>query len=178
MKPDNTPTDPIDYQTGRVNGVHFIGSKIEDLKETYQREVKNFEAMKAAFAMAGKALEDYKARMIQELKDARVPIKEAEIGKTYVSRCVDLIRQLFNDTEAKRLQAIGAAAAVEQVVASAGRVYEEEKDKLRRFTEFQESDDKDPRDRPPGYPPAPEEKTEDKPKKPRKKRSSPKEDVA
>lgn len=157
MKPDNTPSDPIDYQTGRVNGVHLIGSKIEDLKETYEEEVKKFEAMKAAFALAGKALEDYRSRMIKELMDARIPIKEAEIGKTHVSRCVDLIRQLFNDTEAKKLQAQGAAVAIDQVVASASRVYDEEKDKLRRFSEYSGDPQKDPKERPTGYPPTGEQ---------------------
>lgn len=161
---DSVHEDHVEFQSGKVNGVFSIGSRIENLKESYEVEIKNFEAMKMAFALAGKALEDYRAQMMKELIEAKIPIKEVEIGKTYVSRCVDLIRTLYNDTEAKRLQASGAAEAISKVVASTKRVYDEETVKLTRFKEF--AQDPKPKERPLGYPPVAEgEKKKRKTKK-------------
>lgn len=169
MSPNEFPDLPdttVNHQTGRVHGIFLVGSKIEDLKDTYDVEAKNYEAMKVAFMMSGKALEDYKHKMMQELQSAKIPVKEAEIGKVFINRCIDLIQKLFNDTEAKRLQAVGAALAIQQVVESAKRVLDEEQDKLRRFKDFSESD-QHPLERPPGYPPA---ETKVQVKKPKKSR--------
>ena len=132
--------------------------KVEALQESYSAEIGTFEAMKAGLALAAKALIDYKQKMLQEMTEAKLPIKEVELGKVYVNRCVYIVQRIFNDTEARRLQAVGAADAMKRVVESAKRVYDEENDKLKRFQEFSSSD-KDPLQRPPGYPPEPIEKS-------------------
>lgn len=164
MNPNESSDTTVNYQKGRVNGVFLVGSKIEDLKETYDSETRSYEAMKVAFMMAGKALEDYKQKMVSEMNGSRLPVKETELGKVYINRCIDLVQKLFNDTEAKRLQSMGAAFAIDQVVASAKRVLDEEHDKLNRFSEFSESE-KDPLERPVGYPPAITKTRLKKPKK-------------
>jgi hypothetical protein len=142
-----------DYQQGRTSAIFSTGAKIEDLCETYDREVQNLEAMKLAFGMAGKALENYCQAMMKELSDAKIPIKEAEYGRIYVNRCVDIMRQMFNDSEAKRLQAKGAAEAMKQTVASVKRFYDEERAKLTLHEEWENDPKKDPKNRPVGVDP-------------------------
>ncbi len=142
-----------DYQKGRTSAVFSAGSKVDDLKETYEKEAISLEAMKVAFGMAGKTLENYRAAMLKELEEAKIPLKEAEYGKVYINRCVELMRQLFNDTEAKRLQARGAAEAMKQAVASIKRFYDEEHAKLASHEAWENDQDKDPKDRPVGADP-------------------------
>ena len=142
-----------DFQTGRTSGVFAAGSRVDDLQEMYEKEANNLEAMKLAFGMAGKALENYKGAMTKELEDAKIPLKEAEFGKIYVNRCIDIMKQLFNDTEAKRLQARGAADAMKQAVASIKRVYDEERAKLAQQETWEKDPNKDPRERPVGSEP-------------------------
>lgn len=142
-----------DYQQGRTSAVFTVGDKVENLCETYEREAQNLEAMKLAFGMAGKTLENYRSSMLQELNDAKIPLKEAEYGKVYINRCVELMRALFNDTEAKRLQALGASEAMKQAVASIKRLYDEERTKLAAHEEWENDPSKDPKNRPVGAEP-------------------------
>lgn len=167
-----------DFQAGRTSATFAVGMKIEDLSETYEKEVQNLEAMKVAFGMAGKTLENYLASMVKELHEARIPLKEAEYGRIYVNRCIDLMRQLFNDAEAKRLQARGAAEAMKQTVASVKRLYDEERSKLASHEEYEQDPDKQIKDRPvgahPGEPVEDYKKSVDasQPKKPRRPKAS------
>lgn len=142
-----------DYQQGRTSAVFSVGSRVDDLQETYDREAQNLEAMKLAFGMAGKTLENYQQAMLKDLAAAKIPLKEAEFGKVYINRCIDLMRQLFNDTEAKRLQAKGASEAMKQAVASIKRLYDEERAKLAAHEEWEKDPNKDPKDRPVGAEP-------------------------
>lgn len=142
-----------DYQQGRTSAVFSAGAKVEDLSETYEKEAQNLEAMKLAFGMAGKTLENYRLAMQKELSDAKIPLKEAEYGKVYINRCIDLMRQLFNDTEAKRLQAKGASEAMKQATASIKRLYDEERAKLAAHEEWEKDPNKDPKGRPVGAEP-------------------------
>lgn len=142
-----------DYQQGRTSAVFSAGNKVEDLCETYDREAQNLDAMKVAFGMAGKALENYRAAMMKELEEAKIPLKEAEYGKIYIGRCIEVMRQMFNDTEAKRLQARGASEAMKQAVASLKRLYDEERTKLATHEAWEKDPKKDPKDRPVGAEP-------------------------
>ena len=142
-----------DYQQGRTSAVFSAGAKVDDLLEVYDKEATSLEAMKVAFGMAGKALENYRSAMLKELEEAKIPLKEAEYGKIYINRCIDVMRQLFNDTEAKRLQARGAAEAMKQAVASIKRLYDEERSKLATQDAWEKDPNKDPKDRPVGSPP-------------------------
>jgi hypothetical protein len=142
-----------DYQKGRTSAVFSAGSKVDDLQEVYEKEASNLEAMKLAFGMAGKALENYRAAMLKELEEAKIPLKEAEYGKVYIGRCIELMRQMFNDTEAKRLQARGAAEAMKQAVASIKRLYDEERAKLASHDAWEKDPNRDPKDRPVGADP-------------------------
>jgi hypothetical protein len=142
-----------EYQAGRTSAVFAAGTKVEDLSDTYEREAQNLDAMKVAFGMAGKTLENYRASMLKELEEAKIPLKEAEYGKVYITRCVELMRQLFNDTEAKRLQAKGAAEGMRQAVSSIKRLYDEERAKLSTHEEYENDPNKEIRDRPVGVSP-------------------------
>lgn len=142
-----------EYQAGRTSAVFAAGAKVENFCDTYDSEVKNLEAMKLAFGMAGKTLENYREAMLKELQDAKIPLKEAEYGKVYITRCVELMRQLFNDTEAKRLQAKGASEAMRQTVTMMKRLYDEERTKLAMHEEYELDPDKELKNRPPGVHP-------------------------
>lgn len=144
--------DSVEFQSGKVSGVFNVGTRIENLAETYELEAKSFESMKAGISLVGSCLESYKLRMTKELLDAHVPVKEIEIGKTYVNRCLDLIKAVFNEAEAKRLQAQGGAEAIRKVVESTKKVFDAEQDKLKQFDRYANSE-KDPKERPVGYPP-------------------------
>lgn len=144
--------ETVNYQSGRVAGIFSAGTKVEALQESYSSEIETFVAMKAAFAMAANALVDYKSQMLKEMSEARLPIKDVEVGKTYVNRCVDIVQKLFVDTEAKRLQAIGAADALSKAVISMKRAFDEENVKLKTFEEFSVTP-QEPKERPVGYPP-------------------------
>ena len=143
-----------DYQKGRVAATHLTGTKVEDLKETYAKEASSFEAMKVALALAGKSIEMYLLELDKDVKLARIPIKEAEYGKRYVTKCVEIVKMLYNETEAKRLQAVGAAEAMKQAIDSIKRLYDDEKIKLDTHTEWENDPEKDAIDRPVGANPA------------------------
>jgi hypothetical protein len=157
-----------DYQAGRTSAVFAAGGKVEDLSETYESEARNLEAMKVAFGMAGKTLENYQQQMLKELQESKIPLKEAEYGKVYINRCIDLMRQLYNDTEAKRLQAKGAAEAMKQAVASLKRLYDEERTKLSSHEEWEKNPN--PKERPVGADPQVAETEKPEPSPPDKKR--------
>lgn len=152
----NEPTvddSSVNYQSGKVSGVFVVGSKIEALQVSYDDETKTFDSMKAGIALAAQGLMNYRSQILDGFKSGKLPIKEAEVAKVHITRCIELVEKLFNDTEAKRLQAIGAAEALRKVVDSAKRVYDDENDKLKRYVDFSQSE-KDPKQRPVGYPPA------------------------
>jgi hypothetical protein len=107
--------------------VFEIGKKIEQTQEAYEFEHKDLLAMKNAFAMAAKCLEDYREKMIKEMNDAKLPIKEVEIGKLYVSRCVELISNLCLTTEQKRLRAEGSVDALKKSVVQIKEIYDRER---------------------------------------------------
>jgi hypothetical protein len=147
-----------DFQSGKASGIFVIGTKIEHLAESYEREAKDLEAMKKAFLMSGRTLETYRESMLHELNTAKIPIKEAEYGKTYINRCIDLVKQLYNDCEMKRLQAVGASEGVKQAVASIKRLFDEEKEKELLQRQYEEQPQKNPIERPIGaHPGEPEE---------------------
>jgi hypothetical protein len=97
-----------------------LGTKIEDMGETYVAETKNLEAMKVAFAMVGRALEDHLTSVRAEKH-----IKETEYGSKHVIVCIDIVKKLFNDAEAKRLQALGGADAMSRAVAGVKLFYDD-----------------------------------------------------
>lgn len=143
-----------DYQAGRTAGVFNVGSKIEDLKETYEKEAAAFESMKLAFGMGTKALQDFISVTDKQMKEGKLPVKEAEIGKVYIDQCTEILKKLFNDAEAKKLQSEGAIKAIEAVVASVKRVYDEENSKLNLQKEYEQSEEKVLTSRPVGVAPA------------------------
>lgn len=129
-----------DFQTGRVSSIHFVGERIESLQETYQKELNDLSAMKIAFAMASRCLEEYRAAMLKELNEAKLTIKEAEYGKTYITKCVELINNMYMSAEAKRLRAEGASDGLKQAVASVKRVFDDENNKLQQHVEHEKTD--------------------------------------
>lgn len=171
MNEEDSEDTSVNYQSGKLAGVFTVGAKIEAIQESYAREIETFIAMKTGLAHGAKVLMDYRERMSQEMIEAKVSIKEIEYGKVYVSRCIELIQKVFNDTEAKRLQAVGAADAMQKMVESAKRVYDEEKDRLGRFVEYSDSE-KDPKERPVGYPPSPNVSSDQKPKPKKQKKAT------
>ena len=139
-----------DFQSGRVTGTFNVGSKVEDLKDTYENEAKALESMKISLLLAVKSLELYVNEIDADLKGARIPVKEAEYGRKYVKKCVDIVVGLFNETEGKRLKAIGAVEAMIQATGSIKRLYDEEKDKLDRHIAWENDPDRKAIDRPVG----------------------------
>lgn len=142
-----------DYQAGRTAGVFNVGSKVEDLKATYEQEAASFEAMKTAFGMGTRALLEFIVTTDRQMKEGKLPLKEAEVGKLYIDQCVEVLKKLFNDAEAKKLQAEGAIKAIDAVVASIKRVYDEENSKLLLHKEYEESETKILTSRPLGVAP-------------------------
>lgn len=139
-----------EFQSGRVAGSHAVGSRVDDLLELYEKELHNLDAMKLAFGMAGQALENYRQAMVSDLAQAKIPIKEGEYGKTYVNRCIDIVRQLHNDAEIRRLKAQGSVEALQRAVADIKSVYDVERDKLAQQQKFENDPDPIPLTRPVG----------------------------
>ena len=106
--------------------VFEIGKKIEQTQEAFEHEKKDLLAMKNAFAIAAKCLEDYRSNMIREMNEAKLPIKEVEFGKTYVTRCIELVSNLCLSTEQKRLKAEGSVDALARVVQQVKDIYDKE----------------------------------------------------
>ena len=138
-----------EFQSGRVAAIHAVGVRIDDMLDVYEREQADHAAMVKAFMMSVKCLEDYSQAMQRELEEAKLTIKEAEMGKAYISRCTELIRQLAIEADARRLQTVGAANAIKMTVQSVKRLYDDETAKLVQHEEF-EKDPSDPINRPVG----------------------------
>lgn len=143
-----------EFHEGRVAATHQLGMTVEDIKESYEKEKDNLEAMKVALAMTGKRLEDYHLQIKADLESARLTIKEAEVGSKYVTNCIDLVRQLFNDTEVKRLAALGGIEALRKVVADVKKSYDHELAKFKEIQSFEAKRPLDWKNRPVGYMPS------------------------
>ena len=141
-----------DFQSGRTSGVFAAGSSVDDLLEVYEAETVKLEAMKSAFMMATKALEEYKAEIDRDVSAAKIPLKDAEYGRLYVGKCADVMRKLYLDAETQRLQSTGAATAMRQAVARIKELHDSETKKLKSHEEW-ERGDKDLRERPVGADP-------------------------
>ena len=126
-----------EFQQGKTNGVYSVGSKVDDLCETYEKESQTLEAMKLAFGNSVIVLDRYKHALLKDQEAARVPVKEASYGTLYIGRCADLLKKMYDDSEAKRLQAVGAIAALKQCVATIKELYDAEQLKLKQQQEFE-----------------------------------------
>lgn len=166
-----------DFQKGRVAATYLTGTKVEDLKETYSKEANTLDAMKVALAFAGKSIEMYLLEIDNDVKLARIPIKEAEYGKRHVLKCIEIVKNLYNETEAKRLQATGAAEAMKQAIDSIKRLYDDEKSKLDSHTAWENDPEKDAIDRPLGANPADVPDVTERKSKKRKGTQTPKGDT-
>lgn len=142
-----------DYQAGRVSAVHSVGEHVEILAEASEAEAKTLDSVRAGLVMASAALNTYRASLIKELQDAKVPIKEAEYGKTYVNRCIDIVNKLVNDADVKRCHAQGAAMALQQAVAGIKKLHDEESHKLEQHKAYEASPAQDIKQRPIGADP-------------------------
>lgn len=139
-----------DYQQGRTTAIYLTGTKVEDIGESYEKDSTKYDFMKSAYGIAGKQLEDQLTSLLVEAKGGKVSIKDAEYGKIYISKCIDVIRTLFNDAESRRLQAIGANEAIKKAVATIKKLYDEENSKLNAQEEWEKSEKKDLKLRPVG----------------------------
>ena len=142
-----------EFNEGRVAATFQVGHRIEDIKEAYEKEIASFESMKSAFSMAGKSLEDYILAVKQELEASSITVKESEYAMKYIFRCIDVMKKLFMDAEAKRLAATGAVEALGKAVADVKRAYDSEREQLKKIHDFETADPKDIKDRPVGYMP-------------------------
>lgn len=128
-----------DAQAGRVSGVFTVGEKIEHVKEDHEREEVKFRHWMEALTVTASTLEEFRERIKKEANDSRMTIKEKEYGVKYVQRCIDLITKLFKDTDAKRLQSDGAKQALDLTTNMIKRIYDDEREKLRRMEEYLEA---------------------------------------
>ncbi len=142
-----------DFQAGRVGGVHSAGERVESLAESFDAETNRLDSVKVGIGMSVRALEAYREAMLRELAEAKIPIKEAEYGKTYINRCIDIIKNLYQESEVKRMHAIGAALGLKDAVSSIKKMYDEESVKLSVQREFESTTEKDPKQRPVGAEP-------------------------
>lgn len=142
-----------DFHEGRVAATFQVGHRIEDTKEIYEKEIVGLDGMKAALVMAVKGLEAYSIQIQNDVAQARLPVKEADVGLKYVAGCIDLLQKMATDTEAKRFAAIGAIEALKRVVADVKAAWDQEQAKLKEIKEFEAQQPKDIRQRPVGYMP-------------------------
>ena len=108
-----------------VKALFELGLKIEIMKETLESESQKFVHMKDAFVLAVKCLESYKHAMREELETKKVPIKEIEYGTVYVGRCVELIKRLYVETEAKRIKSEAGAENLVLAVDEIKKTYDQ-----------------------------------------------------
>ena len=142
-----------DFHEGRVAATFNVGHKIEDTKEAYEKEIVGFDGMKAGLVMAIKGLDGFNKQIQQDVGNARLPVKEADVGLKYVAACIEILQKMVHDTEAKRFAAVGAIEALKRVVADVKVMWEQEQAKLKEIQEFEAQEPKDIRTRPVGYMP-------------------------
>jgi hypothetical protein len=142
-----------EFQEGKVAATFQIGVRIEDTKEAYEKEIIGIDGAKHALIGAMKALDDYRKAIQQEGIDAKIPIKETDIGMKYVTGCLEILQKLLGETEAKRFAAVGAIDALKKIVADIKKLWDEEQAKLKKIQEFESEEPKDLKNRPIGYVP-------------------------
>ena len=140
-----------DFHEGRVAATFSIGNHLENSKEAYELEVTRLDAVKTGFAMAGTRLEEYRVKITEDTRTGRIAIKEGELASSYISACVELVKQLFQETEMKRLIAHGAAEAMGKAVTDAKAAWDSEKAKLAEANAFEAQSPPDIKTRPIGY---------------------------
>jgi hypothetical protein len=143
-----------EFHEGRVAATFQVGHRIEDTKELYEKEIVGLDGMKAALVVAVKGLEEYGVRLQRDGADAKLTIKEADIGLKYVGNCIELLKKMYQDTEAKRFAAVGAIEALKRVVADVKKAWDDEQKKLKEIQTFEAEKPHDMTKRPVGYMPA------------------------
>lgn len=143
-----------EFHEGRVAATFQVGHRVEDTKEAYEKEIVGLDGMKAALVVAVKGLEEYALRLQQDGANAKVAIKETDIGLKYINNCIDLLKKMYQDTEAKRFAAVGAIEALKRVVADIKAAWDQETKKLKEIQEFDAEKPHDMTKRPVGYMPA------------------------
>lgn len=119
-----------EYQQGKISAIFSVGSKIEDLSESFEKESISLEAYKNAYTVVVKTLDSYKTNVSNDAQAGKVNLKDAEYAKIYISKCIEVVLQLYNDNETKRNRSSGAADSLKQAVSIIKRYYDEEKNKL------------------------------------------------
>lgn len=142
-----------EFHEGRVAATFQVGSRIEDTKEAYEKEIVGLDGMKAALVMAVKNLMEYNQQISRDVTSNRLPVREGDVALKYVANCIDLLQKMATDTEAKRFAAVGAIEALKRVVADVKTVWEQEQAKLKEIQEFEAHEPKDFKQRPVGYMP-------------------------
>lgn len=142
-----------DFHEGRVAATFQVGARIENAKESYEKEILGLEGMKVASMLAIKNLEEYARQVRHDQTHQRIPIKEAEVGLKYIAGCIEQMQKQFHDVEAKRNNALGALKALERIVADVKSVWDKETIKLKEVQDFESKQPQDLRERPVGYVP-------------------------
>lgn len=142
-----------EFHEGRVAATFQVGSRLEDTKESYEKEIVGLDGMKAGLIMAVKNLQEYSQQISRDIASGRLPLKEGDVALKYVASCGEMLQKMATETEAKRFAAVGAIEALKRVVAEVKIVWEQEQAKLKEVQEFEAQQPKDFRQRPTGYMP-------------------------
>ena len=142
-----------DLHEGRVAATFQMGRRVEDRKEAYEKEVLGLDGMKLAYNTALKLLEELHEKIVNDVKQSKLPVKEGDVAEKYIIICIEVLQRLFRDTEIKRVATVGAVDALNQVVNDAKRMWDNEQEKLRQVREFEAATPMDIKNRPVGYMP-------------------------
>ena len=142
-----------EFHEGRVAATFQVGHRLEDTKETYEKEVLGIDGLKAGLAHVITRLDQYFVAVHEDLKEAKIPVKEGETALRHITRCTDIVKQMLLESEGKRVAALGAINALTQVIADTKKLWDDEKSKLAQIQTFEAEKPLDMKNRPVGYMP-------------------------
>jgi hypothetical protein len=138
-----------EFQEGKVAATFAVGYRVENTKESYEKEAFSLSAMKTAFEMVAHRLETLVTSTKKDLDNGKITVKQCEASITTALKGIEIVKSLYNEAEAKRLATAGAVVALTKVISDVKNLLEEEKEKLKKAREFEASGDF--KDRPVGY---------------------------
>lgn len=142
-----------DFYEGKVAATFQVGSQIEDTKDAYDKEIIGLEGAKAAMISVVKVMEDYFRHIQQERTQGKLPLKEGDVALKHVGVCIEQMKKMFLDIDAKRNSALGAAKALERVIADVKAAWDKETIRLKEIKEFESKKPHEMKERPIGYMP-------------------------
>ena len=116
-----------------------VGAKLDDMRESCEKDVRRYEGAISALAEAAKRVTDLLAHVDKDFDDGKLVLQDANqtraMIKRWIQRCSGVCENLKDAAVTKQLQATGKVASLEQSIRFVKTLYDAEVGKIKAIEE-------------------------------------------